>query len=280
MTLLDDQAPADEKKPDNLDTKKQGQQADDVPGWLKSAKDDKLKTGDALKTLGRFKGDTPDELAVSYLSLRQKMGENPVALPGKDDPPEKWNEFYENNFGVPKDPAGYKESLKLPEKHNDEVDNAFFLEAKKLNLAPRQVQGLYDWLDRFGTESSAKQAETAKKADDDNMAELTKLYGHDLSKNVQIADMVLTKVFPAGAADKLRKAGLNRDPEIFAGLVKAGQSMFESDIKGLQGGAPIGGKKSKAELEQMMKDPRYKKDEVYTEMVQKEFERSFPGNQE
>jgi hypothetical protein len=255
MGLLEnDPAPAAEPK-DSLDDKnKPTDNQDQTPDWLKAAKDENLHKN---PTLRRYK--SLDEALVGHVQLKSKLGENPVAMPGEKDPPEKWDEFFETHFKVPKDPAGYKESLKFPEKHPpDELDDNFLATAKKLRLAPNQVQGLYDWLGGVGSEMEAQKAEQAKKKNDENIAELTKRYGHDLKKNEQIAEVVLTKLFPAGAAAKLKAAGLATDPEIFSGLVKVGTEFLDGDIKGLKGGEPIGGKKSKAELEQMIRfTPRW-----------------------
>lgn len=184
---------------------------------------------------------TPEALAESYKQLERKLHE-------KQGIPDE----YAITYG--------EEPVEL-----EEEDVAFF---KEVGLSNEQAQKIYTQLiETVGPELQKARTET----------ELARL-GSEWNMDTQSVQFQERMAKLAGWAKK------NMPEEAVAHLrssAKGIQALWTMMQAGAQAGAPPGGsttpRKSLAELNDMVKDPRYATDEGYRQQVEKEFSRVFDG---
>jgi hypothetical protein len=278
MALLDtDSAQAtdnqNQDKSKGQDNAKAKDQPVETPGWLATIEDKNLQENDTLR---RFKN--PHALAVSYVELRNKLGANPVSVPEDKAPPEKWDEFY-NQLGRPDKPEKYEFTKLEGMEREPEMEQSFRLQAHALGLSQKQADGLNRWVGELAKGKLDTDLKAHNKMVEEAEATLKKEWGNDFQKNLAIANKALHRFGGKAVGEKLKAKGLDGDPDLvrfFHTLGKA--TMEESELKGLGTGRQPG-LKSRAQLEEMMKDPRYWKDSEYRRIVENGFAALYGGQQ-
>jgi hypothetical protein len=271
MVLLDTDS-AQKGTSDNQDQNQKPQpekgkdQKVEVPGWLQTIDDKNLQENETLR---RFKD--PHALAVSYVELRNKMGANPVSIPEEKAPAEKWDEFY-NRLGRPAEPDKY-EFGKMDGKDPDpELDKSYRMEAHRLGLTQKQAEGLNQWVYGLAKDRAEADLLAHNKAVEEAEATLRKEWANDFAKNLAIANKALVRFGGKDLAKVLQAKGLDGDPAMVRFFLNLGRStMEESELKGLGTGRKPG-LKSRAQLEEMMKDKRYWSDPEYRAIVEQGFQ--------
>lgn len=252
----------------------QNQNQEEIPGWLQKIEDKNLQ---ANPTLRRLKSE--QALAVSYVELRNKLGENPIVIPNEKDPVEKWNEFYAK-LGRPE--AAEKYAFKPPEgvAFDEQIDKEFRLEAHKLGLTQKQFEGVNSWVANLAKTMTEKETKTHNARVAKAEADLKKEWSGDYDKNLAVANAALKRWGGPDFGKLLAEKGLDGDAAVvkfFASLGKA--TMSEDELKGLNASNGPTSIKSRAQLEEMMKDPRYWKDPEYRKEVEKGFQALYPQAQ-
>lgn len=184
---------------------------------------------------------SPEDLAKSYAELEKKLGE-------RNEIPET----YELTYGDQQVPL-------------EEDDVAFF---KEVGLSNEQAQKVYAQLmDTVVPELQKARTET-------EVAKLSGAWNMD-TDSVQFKERM----------SKLSAWAKNNMPEEAVSHLRSSaegvQALWSMMQANLQTGAPPAGaggaRKTQAELQDMVKDPRYGVEEGYTQQVEKEFQRVYDG---
>lgn len=262
MPLLDtDSAPPQ----DNQNQDKPKDQKVETPGWLAGIEDKNLQENDTLR---RFRD--PHALAVSYVELRNKLGTNPVSVPDDKAPPEKWDEFY-NRLGRPDKPEKYELTKLEGMEREADMENSFRLQAHALGLSQKQADGLNRWVGELAKNKMDTDLKAHNAMVEEAEATLKKEWGNDYAKNLAIANKALHRFGGKELGERLKAKGLDGDPVLVRFFATLGKStMEESELKGLGTGRQPG-VKSRAQLEEMMKDKRYWTDTEFRRVVENGF---------
>jgi len=271
MPLLDtDSAP--DKDTQNQDTKTDDK-TQAVPEWLATVKDKKLAENETLR---RFKD--VDSLAASHVELRSKLGANPVSIPDEKAPQEKWDEFY-GRLGRPEKPEKYEFSKVEGIEPHAETESAFRVQAHKLGLTQKQADGLNRWVGELAKTHAETGLQAHNKAVEEAELGLKKEWGKDFDGNLVIAQKALHRFGGKDLGERLKAKGLDGDPVVVKFFHALGKATGEdADLKGVGGGGQPR-TKTRAQLEQMQKDPRYWSDPTYRATVTKGFEDLYGGQQ-
>lgn len=184
---------------------------------------------------------SPEDLAKSYTELEKKLGE-------RNEVPET----YELTYGDQQVPL-------------EEDDVAFF---KEVGLSNEQAQKVYSQLmDTVVPELQKARTET-------EVTKLSSAWNMD-TDSVQFKERM----------GKLSAWAKNNMPEEAVSHLRSSaegvQALWSMMQANLQTGAPPAGaggaRKTQAELQDMVKDPRYGVEEGYTQQVEKEFARVYDG---
>ena len=250
-------------------------QGGEVPGWLEAIEDDNLKN-DA--TLRRFK--EPQALAVSYLDLRRKLGDNPIVKPRDDDPPEKWDKYYKA-LGRPDAPEGYEFTPIEGVETDDAVLDQYRKVAHEIGLTTPQADRLNQWVADLAKQIQADQENAAKEMATKTETELRKEWGSKYDESVKLATKALKYHGGEGLEQALKDAGLLNHIEVVRFFHKLGMQTSEDLLKGVGDSTSQSTKYTRAQLERMMLDPRYrdpmKRDPAFVAEVTRGFQELYPG---
>lgn len=260
-----------DQPPKPPDSKSQAEKPAAIPSWLQSVEDKNLQENETLR---RF--HTPQALAVSYVELRNKLGANPVAIPEEKAPPEKWDEFY-NRLGRPEKPEKYELTAIDGLDRSPEAEKNFRLKAHQIGLTQRQADELNKWVGELHIEKTQADLQAHNKTVEEAESILKKEWGNDYAKNLVIANKALHRFGGKDLAKVLQSKGLDGDPAMVRFFMTIGKTtMEESDLKGMGTGHQPG-LKSRAQLEEMMKDKRYWTDSEYRKIVENGFAALYGG---
>jgi hypothetical protein len=248
---------------------------DTGPEWLNAIEDENLR-----KDPGLTKFKSAHELAVSYKSLEGKLGTDPISMPKREDPPERWDEFW-NKVGRPEKPEEYQfepiEGYDAPEN----ITNQFKTGYHKLGLTGEQANAVHKLQAELllNAVNDVEQQQAAKIKD--NETQLRKEWGIEYDHRIKMARKV---ALLHGGPEFLKMLesndALGSDPGMLRFFWTVGARTSEDVLKGVTGDEPPAPqKKSRAELETMMQDPRYggignehKLDHNYRGMINKLWE--------
>lgn len=243
-----------------------GDKAAEIPGWLQKIEDKSLQEDPTLK---RYKSE--HELALAHVELRRKLGANPIAVPNEKDPPEKWDEFY-GRLGRPESADKYVFAPPQGVEYDAELDRDFRLEAHRLGLSQKQFEGVNQWVTKKSMDIQASSLAAHNKAVAESEEALKKEWGGDYNRNLAIANAALRRVDGGGKIlARLKEKGLDGDADMVRFFCDLGKrTMEESELKGVAR-RPSSHIRSRAQLEEAMKDKRYWSDPEYRKDIENGF---------
>lgn len=152
---------------------------------------------DLAKQLERFADETA--LAQSWMHAQKTISSGKkVELPQADWNDDQWAAFYDR-LGRPKDPAGYKVKLDLPEgvelpEETKSVLGNVTQAGHKLGLTPQQMQGVHE----FVANLAVQQLEQSEKAIVEQRAQseraLKELWGPEYQQNLRYAQAAVNQL--------------------------------------------------------------------------------------
>lgn len=192
---------------------------------------------------------SPDDSIGSYKELESRLGKS-IALPGDNDPPEKWDGVY-SKLGWPDKPDGYEfklDTASVPEDFPYEQESAdwFRSAAHEAKLTAKQAKALHDAfvsnrVEQF-TAGKEQQAQAAQELENRITAQHREIVGKwgetdtaTYKENVLWADRALRET---GLRESFEKAGLLGkdnavlDAKAAFALAEIGQRMYGEDATG------------------------------------------------
>lgn len=204
-------------------------------------------------SIQKFNGDV-NNLAKSYLSLEQLMGQGRVTIPKDANDNVAW-EAYDKAFNVPAKPEDYK----LTAKDGFEYDSAMFTKLMRDNhIAPAAAQNI---LNAFAdTMAEIKQTEDAaiEAQYNETTSALKKEWGAAYSQNLKIASSTLAKFCETKEEYAHIERLIGNDISAIKILHKIGSSISEGNLGGFEGqvsGFSKTPSEAKAEFDRIMNDP-------------------------
>jgi hypothetical protein len=253
-----------------------------VPEWINALPDD-MRSEESITSLRKFKPAEGEELvpmplsvAKSYRELEQKFGSNHIVIPGQDAAAEEWNPVY-TALGRPETVDGYGfQKPDWPEglEYSEDITRAYAAKAHELGMSKAQARGIFDWFNDHTLDNFNAMNKTAADFEAATEAELRKEWGTQYDANMKKCRMVGNSIGGTDFMKFLQVTGLENDPRIIRFLYGISTRVSEATL--LDGTElPLDGRiPTKAELETMMKDPRYglldrsQLDQAYYDKVQ------------
>lgn len=198
-----------------------------------------------------------DDLATSYVNTKKMLGTR-VPIPAHDDP-DATREFF-SKMGVPEKPDGYEvrpDGLPQDFTPDPKILSTFQEAAHKLNLTPRQFQGLVQYNARLSEQIQKEQALAAEQTIEAKHKALDDAFGPAKGEQGQLAASCINRFGDDGVLQKLNDAGLGLDPDIIKMLAKIEKSC-QSDpmLTGSQESQyTITKSEAERDLEMMKNDP-------------------------
>ena len=149
---------------------------------LRDSLPEDLRGAGALQPIDSF-----EKLARGYVHAQTLVGMDKLPVPGKDSPPEAWDEVY-NRLGRPDVPEKYElDEIKDNPTYDPEMEPSFRQKCHELGLNNTQVRGLQSWYAETGTEKTAEIEAAVEAAGDQAEAEIQKEWGGDYQQKLAIA---------------------------------------------------------------------------------------------
>ena len=197
------------------------------------------------------------QLAKSYVHSQRMIGQDKIAIPGKNATEEDWKQVYQK-LGVPESADKYDVKYTVQEGASDQPVKDFLGHAHKMGLLPHQAQGILDYytqLETTGREEINKQnALSLQNAQE----QLRKDFGLAYDKEVGKANTMFNKFFQNELKDVTLADGSNilNHPGFVKSLAKLSNSFTEDNISGGQdeGGAMTPDQAEK-EINKILADP-------------------------
>jgi hypothetical protein len=142
--------------------------------WMRGLTTD----ADALAWLANKKFATPGALVDAY---RQTERAFHTAIPGENDPAERWDAFYKR-VGRPDSPDGYEVAAPEGFESNPEFTGRFKETAHKMGLSARQAAGMVEWYNQEALATMQAEANAARE-----QQQLRSEWGADFNKNIETA---------------------------------------------------------------------------------------------
>ncbi len=211
----------------------------------------------------------------ALLGLLGKTGETPAGLlkvPGPDATDEERAAF-RKALGVPDAAEGYAlpEGLKPPEgvDLNDDVGQDFRRAAHELGLSDAQFQGVLQWAVPLAAQGDAAAARAAQEFQRGEVAALRQEHGAGTAK---LLDDAKTAAMALGGDELIQALGdAGSDRRVLAAFARLAPLVTEGRLTGPSGATSQSGPVTRASIEAMMDDPRYrdpdKRDEAYVAQV-------------
>jgi hypothetical protein len=197
------------------------------------------------------------QLAKSYVHSQRMIGQDKIAIPGKNATEEDWKQVYQK-LGVPESADKYDVKYTVQEGASDQPVKDFLGHAHKMGLLPHQAQGILDYytqLETTGREEINKQNALSLQ---NSQEQLRKDFGLAYDKEVSKANTMFNKFFQNELKDVTLADGSNilNHPGFVKSLAKLSNSFTEDNISGGQdeGGAMTPDQAEK-EINKILADP-------------------------
>ena len=197
------------------------------------------------------------QLAKSYVHSQRMIGQDKIAIPGKNATEEDWKQVYQK-LGVPESADKYEVKYTVQEGASDQPVKDFLGHAHKMGLLPHQAQGILDYytqLETTGREEINKQNALSLQ---NSQEQLRKDFGLAYDKEVSKANTMFNKFFQNELKDVTLADGSNilNHPGFVKSLAKLSNSFTEDNISGGQdeGGAMTPDQAEK-EINKILADP-------------------------
>jgi len=235
--------------PDNLNLETDNLDQKEVADWREGL-DPTIKSHPSI---ANFK--SPGDLAKSWVEAQKLIGRDKIPVPGPKATKEDWDTVFER-LGRPKDATGYAiPDIKVPEGYpapTKEFLAEFTGKALELGMLPAQVNGLYQWFmdsqinefNQFGEERSKERGEAENS--------LRKLWGKAFEQNFQIAEQAVNKYGTEQFIEKLKKTGMNNDPDMIKFIADMAKNFSEDKIAGKPAGLTLSPEEAHSEINKIM----------------------------
>jgi len=175
------------------------------------------------------------QLAKSYVHSQRMIGQDKIAIPGKNATEEDWKQVYQK-LGVPESADKYDVKYTVQEGASEQPVKDFLGHAHKMGLLPHQAQGILDYytqLETAGREEIDKQNTLSLQ---NSQEQLRKDFGLAYDKEVAKANTMYNKFFDADLKDVKLADGSNilNHPGFVKSLAKLSNSFSEDNISGGQ----------------------------------------------
>jgi hypothetical protein len=192
------------------------------------------------------------------------MGADKVVLPKDNDPPEKWNEFY-NKLGRPAEPTKYDfTQVKLPPEIPIDDKQKGFLQGlfHKVGLNQKQAAVLME--EFMGNEANTLKAlETEQMRQSQEAVEKLKIeWREGFDTNVALAKKAVDMLGGPEIKSLMDETGLGNDPRMVKFFHKLGSLLNEDKAFGdrmMSSGFATGSENAKAEIARLQGDPEFSK---------------------
>lgn len=209
--------------------------------------------------------DIPDvpALAKRFIDTKAMVGADKIVVPGKDAPPEQWNEYW-TKLGRPEKPDQYelpKEGLPEGIAFPQEEISDYFNIAHQIGLSKQQAAALYRWQIERVAKSGEGLAESANQERQQSIADLKKEYGTAYDKRMALAQKALVRFGGQEYVDYLNATGEGDNPLNIKAWMMAGMALAGDEILGTGGGTSFGKSpgEAKAEIANRDSDPEKRK---------------------
>lgn len=197
----------------------------------KTSLGDQYGAHEALLTAKGWKG--PADVLGSYAGLEKLMGQDKIAIPGKDAKPEDWDGVWKK-LGRPEKPDGYQ--FQKPEGfdgYDDAFAGAYRDAAHKAGLTPRQAAALHDWWVGNAKDGAGKHAEAVKARDEEVKTQIAKEWGDNAPAKMEAVRKAAQQLGADDAALAAIEGGLGNFAALKL-LAMLGEQAGEGDLKGSQ----------------------------------------------
>lgn len=246
----------------------------------------------------------PSTLVKSYIDQQPLIGGDKIPRPKEGASEDEWTKYFEailpgegspeeytgrflKAIGKPEKADDYDLTLSdelkgsIGEKFSERLTGWFRAKAHEVGLPKGLAEQLYqDYIREeiaIVAEYDEEHERKVNKAFDECMKALNKEWGADTEKNLKLANRAYKTL--VGEEQELSEelfVKMANNPNFCVGMFKYAQTVGEHNLIEGVTGRP-GGVKTKEELDQMRKDPRYQTDQAYFNMVQEEYRKAFPG---
>ena len=135
-----------------------------------------------------------DSFVKSYLHSQKLVGMDKIPIPNKYSTDSDWESVYEK-LGKPKNPDGYTYDLPKEAKLDENSLKAFSAEAHKLNLLPKQAQGIIQYYNDLASSSETEANNKAEAARQEAEKNLRKEFGSTFNDRISAAKKLATSTF-------------------------------------------------------------------------------------
>jgi hypothetical protein len=199
----------------------------------------------------------PGDALASYSGLEAMLGQDRIALPGKDAKPDDWDRVW-TKLGRPEKPEGY--AFSRPEGfagYSDDFAAAFRGEAHKHGLSAKQAAALHDWWvgQAQGLLGSAEAERSA--AATQLKGEIEAAWGLARDEKLAAARRA-ARHFGLGEAELSQLEGLSGSMAMLQGLASIGEGLKEDRLAGGAGGPGLTSESARAELSRLEGDASFR----------------------
>ncbi len=197
------------------------------------------------------------QLAKSYVHSQRMIGQDKIAIPGKNATEEDWKQVYQK-LGVPETADKYDVKYTVQEGASDQPVKDFLGHAHKMGLLPHQAQGILDYYTQLETAGREEIQKNNQLSVQNSQEQLRKDFGLAYDKEVAKANTMYNKFFDGNLKDVTLSDGSNilNHPGFVKSLANLSNSFSEDNISGGQdeGGAMTPDQAEK-EINKILADP-------------------------
>jgi hypothetical protein len=199
----------------------------------------------------------PGEALESYSGLEAMLGQDRIALPGKDAKPADWERVW-TKLGRPEQPDGY--AFAKPEGfagYSDDFAQAFRGEAHKHGLSAKQAAAVHDWWVGRAQESLGTAEQERSAAASALKGEIDAAWGLARDEKLAAAKRA-ARYFGLGEGELSQLEGLAGSLSMLKGLAAIGEGLKEDRLAGGAGGQGLSSEGARAELKRLEADPDFR----------------------
>lgn len=200
---------------------------------------------------------TAGDAVKSYVELEKMIGQNRIAVPGKDAKPEEWDAVW-NALGRPETADKY--SFKRPDNlaaYDEDFAKWFRGAAHKAGVPDRVASALHDQYVGWFAEMMAKDVAAVNAAKAEGMKALETEWGPQFEPRKAMALEAVRATRNEKLVEWFDKSGLGDDPNMIRLMAFFGEKMGESTIKGTGAGGALSPEAAKAEIAKIQGDPKH-----------------------
>jgi hypothetical protein len=166
-------------------------------------------------------------------SLHKSFGFDKIAIPGKDAPPEVWDQNVWHRLGTPKDPKGYEvpdynaTGMDPKYKATDKQVQSFVEGAHKARLTTWQFKQLATHMNEVGKAALAEEQQAQAAAKAQAMQPLQQEWGGSFDANTKAVETFLRSRVPADRIKAVLATGILEEPAVLKFLFEDAKAFGE-----------------------------------------------------